>query len=56
MANDYERDRHLKYFDRLFRARSNRNRAPIQFNRWFVPPAALAIHLCIGMAHGFSVF
>lgn len=26
------------------------------FNRWFVPPAALAIHLCIGMAYGFSVF
>ena len=27
-----------------------------QFNRWLVPPAALAIHLCIGMAYGFSVF
>ena len=26
------------------------------FNRWFVPPAALCIHLCIGMAYGFSVF
>ena len=26
------------------------------FNRWVVPPAALAIHLCIGMAYGFSVF
>jgi len=26
------------------------------FNRWIVPPAALAIHLCIGMAYGFSVF
>lgn len=26
------------------------------FNRWLVPPAALAIHLCIGMAYGFSVF
>ena len=24
------------------------------FNRWLVPPAALAIHLCIGMAYGFS--
>ena len=23
------------------------------FNRWLVPPAALAIHLCIGMAYGF---
>ena len=26
------------------------------FQRWLVPPAALAIHLCIGMAYGFSVF
>ncbi len=26
------------------------------FNRWFVPPAALAIHLSIGMAYGLSVF
>ncbi|MEO6066730.1 MAG: OFA family MFS transporter [Gemmatimonadales bacterium] len=26
------------------------------FDRWLVPPAALAIHLCIGMAYGFSVF
>jgi hypothetical protein len=25
-------------------------------NRWLVPPAALAIHLSIGMAYGFSVF
>jgi hypothetical protein len=23
------------------------------FNRWMVPPAALCIHLCIGMAYGF---
>jgi len=26
------------------------------FNRWLVPPAALAIHLCIGQVYGFSVF
>ena len=26
------------------------------FNRWLVPPAALGIHLCIGIAYGFSVF
>jgi len=26
------------------------------FNRWLVPPCALSIHLCIGMAYGFSVF
>lgn len=37
----------------LGRARSI---APPGFNRWLVPPCALAIHLCIGMAYGFSVF
>jgi MFS family permease len=26
------------------------------YSRWLVPPAALCIHLCIGMAYGFSVF
>ena len=26
------------------------------YNRWLVPPAALAVHLSIGMAYGFSVF
>jgi MFS family permease len=26
------------------------------FSRWLAPPAALAVHLCIGMAYGFSVF
>src|SRR5690349_16937065 len=30
--------------------------ATARFNRWLVPPAALCIHLCIGMAYGFSVF
>jgi MFS family permease len=30
--------------------------APLTFNRWLVPPAALAVHLSIGMAYGFSVF
>ncbi|MCC7052361.1 MAG: OFA family MFS transporter [Gemmatimonadaceae bacterium] len=30
--------------------------APPGFNRWRVPPAALAIHLCIGQAYAFSVF
>jgi MFS family permease len=39
--------------DRLSR---NRIIAGPGFNRWLVPPAALAIHLCIGMAYGFSVF
>src|SRR6188768_1448838 len=26
------------------------------FNRWLIPPAALAVHLCIGQAYAFSVF
>jgi len=26
------------------------------FNRWLVPPCALAIHLCIGMIYGMGVF
>jgi MFS family permease len=30
--------------------------APPNYNRWLVPPAALAIHLCIGEAYAFSVF
>ncbi len=30
--------------------------APAGFNRWLVPPAALAIHLSIGMIYGMSVF
>src|SRR5258707_7107183 len=30
--------------------------APPEFNRWLVPPAALAIHLSIGMAYGLRVF
>ena len=34
----------------------NRTIAGPGFNRWLVPPAALAIHLCIGMSYGFSVF
>ena len=26
------------------------------YSRWLVPPAALAIHMCIGQVYGFSVF
>jgi hypothetical protein len=29
--------------------------APPGFNRWLVPLCALAFHMCIGMAYGFSV-
>jgi hypothetical protein len=25
------------------------------FNRWLVPPASIAIHLCIGSAHAGSI-
>ena len=34
----------------------DRSIAAAGFNRWRVPPAALAIHLCIGQAYAFSVF
>ena len=30
--------------------------APAHFSRWLIPPAALAVHLCIGSIYGFSVF
>jgi MFS family permease len=30
--------------------------ADAHYHRWLVPPAALAIHLCIGMVYGLSVF
>ena len=33
-----------------------RSIAPPNFNRWLIPPAALAVHLCIGQAYAFSVF
>jgi MFS family permease len=34
----------------------DRSIAAVGFSRWRVPPAALAIHLCIGQAYAFSVF
>src|SRR5450432_1736143 len=33
-----------------------RSIAKPNFNRWLVPPAALAVHLSIGQAYAFSVF
>jgi len=30
--------------------------APLDYNRWRVPPAALAVHLSIGQVYAFSVF
>jgi MFS family permease len=51
-ASDHltQRDIHAGLLDR------ERIIAQAGFNRWLVPPAALCIHLCIGMAYGFSVF
>jgi len=40
----------LSFLDR------ERSIAPSGYSRWLVPPAALAIHLCIGQAYAFSVF
>ena len=34
----------------------NHTIAPPGYNRWLVPPAALAIHLCIGQAYATSVY
>jgi len=33
-----------------------RSVAHVGYSRWLVPPAALAIHLCIGQVYSFSVF
>ncbi|MFP7759804.1 OFA family MFS transporter [Marisediminicola sp. LYQ134] len=33
-----------------------RSVAPPGFNRWLIPPAALAVHLCIGQAYATSVY
>jgi len=30
--------------------------APPGYNRWLIPPAALAIHLCIGQVYATSVY
>lgn len=38
-----------------FLSKENITASP-NYNRWLIPPAALAVHLCIGMAYGFSVF
>ena len=34
----------------------DRTIAPPGFNRWLIPPAALAVHLCIGQAYATSVY
>ena len=30
--------------------------APPGYNRWLIPPAALAVHLCIGQVYATSVY
>ena len=30
--------------------------APEGFNRWRVPPASIAIHMCIGSVYAWSIF
>jgi MFS family permease len=35
---------------------SGRSIAPPDFNRWLIPPAALAVHLCIGQVYALSIF
>ncbi len=30
--------------------------APASFNRWLVPPASIAIHLCIGSVYAWSIY
>ena len=34
----------------------DRTIAPKGYNRWLIPPAALAVHLSIGQVYAFSVF
>jgi MFS family permease len=46
-------DDHMALFSFLDRSHTV---APADYDRWRVPPAALAIHLAIGQAYGFSVF
>ena len=46
----------IKGHEILFNLSKEHITAGKNFNRWLVPPAALAVHLSIGMAYGFSVF
>jgi len=43
----------MAFFDFLDRSNTI---APAGFNRWLFPPAALAVHMCIGQAYSLSVF
>lgn len=43
----------MKLFEFLDRSHSIADQG---YNRWLVPPAALAIHLCIGQIYAYSVF
>ena len=43
-------------FHGVRRACSGKTVAPAGYNRWLIPPAALAIHLCIGQVYATSVY
>lgn len=46
----------MRLFSRVFGfLDKNRTIAPENFNRWYVPPASIAIHLCIGSVYSWSV-
>lgn len=42
--------------DRIPWLERSRTIAPPGFNRWLIPPAALAVHLCIGQVYATSVY
>jgi len=46
----------LAVLDRVPWLERSRTIAPPGFNRWLIPPAALAVHLCIGQAYATSVY
>jgi len=55
MGSPFDKDDDLRA--NLFRLLDrDRTIAGPGFNRWLIPPAALAVHLCIGEVYGFSVF
>lgn len=50
MSTTTESTGRVSFFDR------KNTIAPLGYNRWLIPPAALAVHLCIGQAYATSVY
>lgn len=50
MSTTTDTNRKVGFFDR------KNTIAPLGYNRWLIPPAALAVHLCIGQAYATSVY